>query len=150
VNELVDTSTWRYAVLTVRSEPDRERLVVAYPDEETLRDVIAAPSMWRSATPLVQTLSRILIVGWRTKATLKRLLKTASLHPNMTFFDGMPCGIAATRRWLWTFGHFTNMRNCLRNGLAVSTSQDSVLAELREPFPRSVRQQPTRKPAKLL
>ena len=63
MNELVDTSTWRYAVLTVRSEPDRERLVVAYPDEETLRDVIAAPSMWRSATPLVQTLSRILIVG---------------------------------------------------------------------------------------
>jgi hypothetical protein len=124
-------------------------LVIAYPDEETLRELIAAPSIvtlgYTSRADAVKNM-----YGVTTKASLKRLLKTASLHPNMTFFDGMQCGIAATRRWLWTFGHFTNMRNCLRNGLAVSTSQDSVFAELREPFPRSVRQQPTRKPAKLL
>ena len=45
MGELVDTSTWRYAVISVRSEPGRERLVIAYPDEETLRDLIAAPSI---------------------------------------------------------------------------------------------------------
>ena len=45
VNDLVDTSTWRSAVISVRSEPARERLVTAYPDEETLRDLIAAPSI---------------------------------------------------------------------------------------------------------
>ena len=44
MDELVDTSTWRYAVISVRSEPDRERLVIAYPNEETLRDLIAASS----------------------------------------------------------------------------------------------------------
>jgi hypothetical protein len=44
VDELVDTA-WRYAVISVRSEPDRERLVIAYPDETTLRDLIVAPSI---------------------------------------------------------------------------------------------------------
>ena len=45
VDELLDTSTWRYAVLSVRSEPGRERLVIAYPDEETLLDLFATPSI---------------------------------------------------------------------------------------------------------
>ena len=45
MDELVDTSTWRYAVIRVRSDPARERLVIAYPDEETLQDLIAAPSI---------------------------------------------------------------------------------------------------------
>jgi hypothetical protein len=45
MSEFVDTSTWQYAVIAVRTEPPRERLVVAYPDEKTLRSVIAAPSI---------------------------------------------------------------------------------------------------------
>jgi len=45
VYELVDTSTWQYAVISIRSKPDREELVIAYPDEDTLRDLIAAPSI---------------------------------------------------------------------------------------------------------
>jgi hypothetical protein len=35
VDEFVDTSAWRYAVISVEPEPGRERLVIAYPDEET-------------------------------------------------------------------------------------------------------------------
>ena len=45
MDELVDTSTFRYAVITVRPDPARERLVIAYRDEDTLRDLIAAPSI---------------------------------------------------------------------------------------------------------
>jgi hypothetical protein len=41
----VQTSTRYYAVISVRTDPDRERLVVAYPDEKSLREFIAAPSI---------------------------------------------------------------------------------------------------------
>jgi len=45
MSESVDTSTWQYAVIAVRTEPPRERLVIAYPDETTLRAFIAAPNI---------------------------------------------------------------------------------------------------------
>jgi hypothetical protein len=45
MTELVDTSTWQYAVIAIRTQPRPERLVIAYPDEKTLRTIIAAPSI---------------------------------------------------------------------------------------------------------
>ena len=85
MDELVDTSTWRYAVISIRSEPAPERLVIAYPDEETLRDLIAAPSIvalgYGSRADALKNVDPCVT----TKASLKRLLKMASLHPNMTF-----------------------------------------------------------------
>lgn len=36
---------WQYAVISVRSEPRCDRLVIAYPDEKSLRDLLAAPSI---------------------------------------------------------------------------------------------------------
>ena len=45
MSELVDASTWLYAVIAVRTQPRPERLVLAYPDEKTLRAVIAASSI---------------------------------------------------------------------------------------------------------
>jgi len=45
MNTLNQTSTWQYAVITVRNEPQRERLVIPYPNEKTLRDLIAAASI---------------------------------------------------------------------------------------------------------
>jgi hypothetical protein len=116
VDELVDTSTWRYAVISVRSEPDRERLVIAYPDEGTLRDLIAAPSIvvlgYTSRADALKNIDRCVT----TKASLKRLLKTASLHPNMTFLT--ECR-AALRRLAGAFGHSGSsrvMRNLLHRG----------------------------------
>jgi len=85
VDELVGTSAWRYAVISVRSEPDRERLVIAYPNEETLRDLIAAPSIvtlgYSSRADALKNIDRCI----RTTNSLKRLLKTAVLHANLTF-----------------------------------------------------------------
>jgi hypothetical protein len=46
MNEVVDSSGVRYAVIVgLRTETGPERLVIAYPNEESLRDLIAAPSI---------------------------------------------------------------------------------------------------------
>lgn len=45
VSSLVHSSMWQYAVISVRSEPHCDRLVIAYPDEKSLRDLLAAPSI---------------------------------------------------------------------------------------------------------
>jgi hypothetical protein len=115
VNDLVDTSTWRYAVISVRSEPARERLVIAYPDDETLRDLIAAPSIvalgYRSRADALKNLDRCVT----TTASLKRF-KTAVLDANMTF-------LTVLRRLAAGFGLSGTskvMRNLLHNGLAAA------------------------------
>jgi hypothetical protein len=120
VDELVVSSTWQYAVISVRSEPDHERLVIEYPDEETLRDLIAAPSIvalgYASRADALKNIDRCVTA----KASLKRLLKTASLHPNMTFLT--ECR-AALRRLAGGFGRSGSsrvMRNLLHNGLAAA------------------------------
>jgi hypothetical protein len=46
VNELVDSSSVQYAVIAgLRTETGPERLVIAYPNEKSLRDLLAAPSI---------------------------------------------------------------------------------------------------------
>src|SRR6201988_870221 len=46
VNKLVDSSGVQYAVIAgIRTETGPERLVIAYPNEKSLRDLIAAPSI---------------------------------------------------------------------------------------------------------
>jgi hypothetical protein len=45
MSALCNTTTWQYAVIDLRTEPPREHLVIAYPDEKTLRDLIAAASI---------------------------------------------------------------------------------------------------------
>jgi hypothetical protein len=120
VDELVVSSTWRYAVISVRSEPDRERLVIAYPEVETLRDLIAAPSIvalgYTSRADALKNIDRCVT----TKASLKRLLKTAMLYPNTTFLT--ECCVAL-RRFAGCFGLSGTskiMRNLLHDGLAAA------------------------------
>jgi hypothetical protein len=119
VNDLVDTSTWRYAVISVRSEPARERLVIAYPNEETLRDLIAAPSIvalgYTSPADALKNIDRCVT----TTASLKQFLKTAVLHPNLISLTGR----VALRRLAAAFGLSGTsklMRNLLHNGLAAA------------------------------
>src|SRR6202007_2983028 len=46
VNELVNSTGVQYAVIAgLRTETGPERLVIAYPNEKSLRDLIAAPSI---------------------------------------------------------------------------------------------------------
>jgi hypothetical protein len=120
VDELVDASNWRYAVISVRPEPARERLVVAYPDEDSLRDLIAAPSIvalgYASRADALKNIDR----GVTTTTPVKRLLKTTSLHPSMTFLT--ECR-AALRRLAGAFGLSGTskvVRNLLHHGLAAA------------------------------
>jgi hypothetical protein len=120
VDELVVSSTWQYAVISVRSEPDRERLVIEYPDEETLRDLIAAPSIvalgYTSRADALKNIDRCVT----TTSSLKRLLETAVLHTNMTFLT--ECRVAL-RRLAGGFrlsGASKVMRNLLHSGLAAA------------------------------
>ena len=80
MDELVDTSTWRYAVISVQFAPDRERLVIAYPDEGTLRNLIAASSIvtlgYNSRADALKNIDRCVV----TTSCFKQLLKTAVLH----------------------------------------------------------------------
>ena len=116
MNDLVDTSTWRYAVISVRSAPARERLVIAYPDEQTLRDLIAAPSVvalgYASRADALRNIDRCVTAT----ASVKRLLKAAVLDTNMTF-------LTVLRRLAGGFGLSGTskiMRNLLHNGLAAA------------------------------
>ena len=46
MNQMVDSSGVRYAVIDgLRTETGPERLVIPYPNEASLRDLIAAPSI---------------------------------------------------------------------------------------------------------
>jgi hypothetical protein len=45
VSSLVHSSMRQYAVISVRSEQGCERLVIEYPDEKSLRDLVAAPGI---------------------------------------------------------------------------------------------------------
>jgi hypothetical protein len=118
VDELVDTSAWRYAVISVRSEPDRERLVIAYPDEETLRDLIAAPSIvalgYTSRADALKNMDRCVTA----KAPWKRLLKTAVLRPNITRLTECPAALRRLAGGFGLSGTSNIMRNLLHNGLA--------------------------------
>jgi hypothetical protein len=120
VDELVYTSTWRYAVVSVRSEPDRERLVIAYPDEETLRDLIAPPSIvtlgYTSRADALKNIDRCVTA----KASLKQLLKTASLHPNMTFFIEYRMALRRLAGGFGVSGTSRVMRNLLHTALAAA------------------------------
>jgi flagellar biosynthesis protein FlhB len=91
-------------------------LVIAYPDEETLRDLIAAPSIvargYTSRADAVKNIDRCAT----TKSSLEQLLKMTSLYPDMTF-------LTVLRRLARGFGLSGTskvMRNLLHSGLAAA------------------------------
>ena len=45
MSRFVQSSVWQYAVISLATEPRCERGVIAYPDEKSLRDLIADPSI---------------------------------------------------------------------------------------------------------
>jgi hypothetical protein len=119
VDELGDISTRRYAVISVRSEPHRERLVIAYPDERTLRALIAAPSIvalgYTSRADALKNIDCCV----PSKPSLKGLLKMA-LSPNITSLT--KCRLVL-RRFAGSLGFSRPsgiMRSLLHDGVAVA------------------------------
>jgi hypothetical protein len=115
VNDSVDTSPWQYAVISVQSDRDRELVVIAYTDEETLRDLIAAPSIvalvYSSPADALKNIDRYVA----NAPSLKRL-RTAELGANMTL-------LTVFRRLAGGFGLLEAskvMRNLVHSGLAAA------------------------------
>lgn len=129
----VHTSYRYYAVISVRANPDGERLVVAYPDEKSLRTLIAAPS--------------ILALGYRSRAEAVACLegsplasralcesKTGTISAVEHFgADSANCWVSKARLDLATMGkRISRVVHC---GIAVAIcllySQNCVSATLR-------------------
>jgi hypothetical protein len=107
VDELVETSTWQYAVICVRSEPNRERMVIAYPDEESLRDLIAAPS--------------IVTLGYSSRAdALKNIGRSAVLPTTLAFLTECRVVLRRVAAGFGLSGTSRVMRSLLHNGLATA------------------------------
>ncbi len=107
MDELVETSTWQYAVICVRSEPDRERLVIAYPDEETLRDLIAAPS--------------IVTLGYSSRAdALNNIDRSAVLPTTLAFLTECRVVLRRVAAGFGLSGTSRVMRSLLHNGFAAA------------------------------
>jgi hypothetical protein len=124
VNELADTSTCHYAVISGRSEP-AERLVIAYRDEEALRDLIAAPSIlalgYTSRADALENIdSFVTTSACTTNACWKRLPKTASLFPNITFLTECRLALRRLTAGFARSGTAKIMRNLLHNALAAA------------------------------
>lgn len=119
MDELVDTLTWRYALISVQSEPGRERLVIAYPDEESLRDLIAAPSIvalgFTSRAEALKNIDCRVI----SRLSFKRLLKTV-LHPSITFLTECYLALGRFAAGFELSRTSETMRNLLQNGVAVA------------------------------
>lgn len=130
MDELVDTSTWRYAVITVRSDLARERLVIAYPDEDTLRDLIAAPSIvalgYTSRADALMNIDRCVT----TKPSLKRLLTTAVLDTNITFLTEFCVALRRLAGGFGLSGTSKLMRSLLHNGLASDLANQPEISHL--------------------
>jgi hypothetical protein len=119
VNELVDT-TWQYAVIAVRTEPDRERLIIAYPNEKTLRDLIAAPSIealgYRSREEALANIDRGVLI---TAASRQKSI-AAIADTSITLLKELGAG---TRRLVGSVGSLGTqgaIRNLLQNGVAAA------------------------------
>lgn len=119
---LVDISTWRYAVISVRSGPGRERWVIAYPDEETLRDLIAAPSIvalgYNSRADALKNKNIDRCIT--TAASLRRWLKISVLQTNLTLLAQYRVALQRLADAFGISGTSKIMRNLVHNSLAVA------------------------------
>lgn len=122
MDDLVDTATWQYAVISVRTEPGRERLVIAYPDEETLPDLIAEPSIvalgYTSRAHALKNMDRCVTI----KASLEQQLRTAIFCPNVAFLTECRVALQRLATAFAISGTSKIMRNLLYTALAAALS----------------------------
>ena len=105
---LIQTSTLQYAVIAVRNEPQRERLVISYPNEKILRDLLAASSIvtlgYRSREEALANIDRCL----STRAVSMQEWKVGIVNIGATLLKEAR---AATRRLVGNFGSASTWRS---------------------------------------
>ena len=120
MNKLVDTFIWRYAVIVVRTQPDHEWVVIAYPNEKTLRDLIAAPSIealgYRSREEALANIGRCMrIYGASRQKSIAAIVDTS-----ITLLKELSAGTRRLIGGLRSAGTPRIIRNLLQNGVAVA------------------------------
>jgi hypothetical protein len=103
VNSLLHTSTPRqYAVISVRTVPQCERLVIAYPDEKTLRDLLARPSIlalgYRSREQAEASICRY---GVTPQPLQRKSMGTLVANKRQTLKESVSGLAQATHRFSW-------------------------------------------------
>ena len=120
MNQLVDTSIWQYAVIAVRTEPDRERLVIAYPNEKALRDLIAAPSIvalgYSSREEALANVDRCV----PTTAASRQKSNAAIVDKSISLLKEFRAGTRRLVGSLESTGTPSIIRNVLQNGVAAA------------------------------
>jgi len=117
VKQMVDSSGMQYAVIAgLRTETGPERLVIAYPNEESLRELIAAASIIAVGFCSREEAWRVAELPWRlpfiaskreTESQVCRDWEGFSSHPTATLLlrSSPSCfpGMSSLRQsgWLW-------------------------------------------------
>ena len=105
MSSLVHSSMRQYAVISVRSEPRCDRLVIAYPDEKSLRDLLAAPS--------------ILGLGYRSREEAQASADRYTMPPYPSRRKVMAIAIhQLTRGWFKLARTWSGIRDVLQRSLA--------------------------------
>jgi hypothetical protein len=102
MSSLVNRAMWQYAVISVRSEPRCERLVIAYPDQKTLRDLVAAPSIlglgYRSREEAQANIDRCTTTAYSSRRKVKASL-VGLLINSLRVMSFQEPGSTWTRTW---------------------------------------------------
>jgi len=125
VNKAVDSSDVRYAVIAgLRTETGPERLVIAYPNEESLRDLIAAPS--------------IIALGFSTRE--EAIAGTRAAVPAGATYPRMPEAIAGRAITLRRLARFlvTSYSEIAATAIVILSSTNAVSAAIRMALGSSV------------
>jgi len=119
VSSLVHSSMWQYAVISVRTEPRCERLVIAYPDEKSLRDLVAASSIvgigYRSREEAQANIDRCTTTAYpsRRKVTATLVTFTRFLGRFVSNHESPRGELKLARTW-------SSIRNLLQHSFAVA------------------------------
>ena len=134
VSNLIPSSELHYAVISVRSGPCCERLVIAYPDEKSLQALIAAPSIlglgYRSRKEAQANIDRCATTAchsWRELTVA--LVSTTGSRFEFIANHQLRGGAASVERTCCNIGGL--LHRCLALAIAVLYSKNVFCAAIR-------------------
>ena len=108
---LVEPSIAQYAVIEARrTEGPSERFVIAYPDEESLRELIAGPSIITCGFTYREEAQAKIDADFRTAAASQQ----TSEGPTVDGAERYQCGVVSTKRRIGSGFNMTQTRRIVR------------------------------------
>ena len=133
VSNFIPSSVLHYAVISVRGEPSCERLVMAYPDEKSLRALIAAPSIlglgYRSRKEAQANIDRCATTACHSWRKLTMALVSSGSRFEFIANHQLPGGAASFERTCCIIGGL--LHRSLALAIAVLYSKNVFAAAIR-------------------